>query len=161
MGINRGIFIRARGFTFVEVIIVLIILGMAAALTLPFVGRSLDSIRNRAAVRRVASFLNNSRLKSVNKALPVEVVYDFDSRSFSQNFVDEKGEKSVYELPKGIRVVSIERNGESIEEGDVSIFFYPLGDSSGASILLAESDGREYRINVGLLFASPNLKKVK
>jgi Tfp pilus assembly protein FimT len=116
-------------------------------------GRGLDSIRDTVAVRKLASFLNQARVRAVNAGVLVEVIYDHDDRCFYQNLGSSV--KASYKPPETLEVAKVEKALESAEEKRSSIYFHPLGDSSGGIIHLEDSIGRKYKISIGIIFAAP------
>ena len=147
------------GFTLIELAIVLVLMALAVGLALPFMGRGIDSIQGAAAPRRLVSFMNDARVRAMNTGAPVDVVYDFEKRTFSQRASGRKGKSSRYQLPEGIQVVNVLGGGEAYEEGKTSLVFYPLGDSSGATFEIEDRRGRRYKLTIGMLFATPRLEK--
>lgn len=151
--------IRARrqaGLTLIELTIVLVILGLALGLAMPFLGRGVESVRVAAARRRVVSFLIDAGARSVNTARPVRVTYDFASGTFSQTLEGDAEPKAGFTLPEGLRVTRVESpSGKGGEGGEGSLTFYPLGDSSGAVFHLEESGGRRFSVTVGRLDPLP------
>ncbi len=147
---------RAAGLTLIELSVVLVIMGLALALAMPFVGRGMESIRVAAGRRRAVSFLTDAGVRAVNTGKPVLVGYDFASNTFSQTLSGELEPKSSLTLPEGLRVTRVESpSGEGGEGGEVTLLFYPLGDSSGAIFHLEESGGRRFSVTVGRLDPLP------
>jgi len=140
------------------VVIVLVLMGLAAALALPFMRGSLDSLTGAATGRRLVSFLNDAHLRALNTGAPVEVVLSFEERSLTQRIAGK--EKERLELPRGVRLTEVETGGEKVTEGAPALTFYPLGDSSGGTIFIEDDRGRRSRIAVGVLFATPVLAVV-
>ncbi len=139
----------------------MVLMALAAALAIPFLRGSLDSLASASAGRRLVAFLNDARLRSMNTAVPVEVAYDPEQRAFSQRLGGK--EKARLELPRGVRVTAMEVPGEQGEQGEKGtppLTFYPLGDSSGGFIVLEDEVKRRFKVTVGVLFATPVLAAV-
>ena len=70
----------ARGFTLVELVVVLLVLGLGVALALPSVGRSAEALRARAEVAAVTAFLRQAREQAVVRRQTHEVRTDAEGR---------------------------------------------------------------------------------
>ncbi|MGH7398464.1 MAG: prepilin-type N-terminal cleavage/methylation domain-containing protein, partial [Candidatus Rokuibacteriota bacterium] len=70
-----------RGYTLIEVVVVLLVLALAAGLVAPSVGRSVDALRTRAAVAGVASFLRAARTQAITREVRCEVRVDRDTHA--------------------------------------------------------------------------------
>jgi general secretion pathway protein H len=69
MGTGAAIAVRdragERGFTLLEVIVVLLILSLGAAVSAPAIGRSLDSIRLRAEIAGFSAMIRHARERAI------------------------------------------------------------------------------------------------
>ena len=73
---------RTAGFTFVEVLIVVLIMGIAAALTVPMFGQT-DATRLRAAANLLVADLGYAQVESISHGDdPRLVVFDQDNGSY-------------------------------------------------------------------------------
>ncbi|HUM18188.1 MAG TPA: GspH/FimT family pseudopilin [Candidatus Nitrosotalea sp.] len=70
-----------RGFTLIETAVVLLVLALTAALVAPAVGRGVDTIRLRAEVAGVASFLRAARERAIAQHRALEVGIDGEGRT--------------------------------------------------------------------------------
>ena len=65
-----------RGFSLMELVVVLAILAIAAAVVAPGVGRTADGVRARAEVGAIAAFLRSAREQAVTRRHAMEVRVD-------------------------------------------------------------------------------------
>ena len=148
----------ASGFTLMELIVVVTILGIAVSFILPSFGRGLDHWRLRGAVREVATLIKFARTQSVAAMRPLHVAFD---RSRSLYWLDnadapvindhaQADERKIrlYSLPDGVRFGEAEGGGFAMDEGQVRIIFFPRGGSSGGVVQLVDERERVYRIRV-------------
>jgi general secretion pathway protein H len=70
-----------RGYTLIETVVVLLVLALAAAVVAPGIGRGLDSVRLRAEVAGVASFLRAARERAISQHVSLEVGLDPEGRT--------------------------------------------------------------------------------
>src|SRR5262245_58753515 len=89
---------ESAGFTLVELLMVLAIRSLAAALTLPALQRPPDGVRLEAATRTLMSALRFSRAQAISRNTDVIVTLDVDRRSV------ESSTGSAIQLDHGISV---------------------------------------------------------
>lgn len=121
-----------RGFTLIEVIIVLVILGLVAGLVLsrgPAHSRTLDS---RAAAAEVARMLRGARGQAIGGNRSVLVVVDTARRAIA---VDGGPIRTIPDnLAVAVVAVPQERRGRTL----AGIRFQPDGSASGGKIVLGD-----------------------
>ena len=72
---------RTSGFTFLEIIVVLIIIALGTALVVPMVEGGFESREVRRAARQIASTMHFCRGKTVALGKPQEMVIDAQENS--------------------------------------------------------------------------------
>ena len=147
-----------RGFTLIELVVVVIIVGVVFSLALPTLGDGLRRWRLQGAVREVATFLKFARNQSVAGRAPLQAFLD-RSRSvywldrpenpilYTPDLAIERGVR-LYALPAGIRFGEMTAAGPDPGGERVGILFFPRGSSTGAEVQLLDGKGRAYRIHV-------------
>jgi general secretion pathway protein H len=118
-----------RGFTLLEVIVVMIIVGVIAAMAIP----SLQAGSRQAAVRRsVRAFISAARQASaeaVRTRKPSALIVWPDDGTFSV-----EGARDRYELPDFAEFGEIVGGREAEGEEEILFDFYPTGSSVGGSV---------------------------
>jgi len=66
---------KKQGFTLIELIIVLVIIGIIAGVAVPRFTGSLESIRFRKTMNEVVYFLREARIKAMSTAKETNVVF--------------------------------------------------------------------------------------
>ncbi|MGH7368918.1 MAG: GspH/FimT family protein [Candidatus Rokuibacteriota bacterium] len=135
-----------RGFSLMELVVVLAVLAIAAAVVAPGVGRTADAARTRAEVGVVAAFLRAAREQAVTRRQPVEVVVDRDSHALVMRLTGREGEAGV----RARRAVS-PRLRIAAEPPPPRVTFLPHGMSSGARFIVAAPGPRAFVITVDAL----------
>ncbi len=163
---------RDRGFSLVEMIVVLILIGLSISLVAPSLSRVLKTIELKAAVQKVSAILRYSRSEAVNKGQIYQIVFDSDLREVRvQRMGSSEGEgehekqegiaeKKTYPLPKGIQMKEVRISSSQYRSDVPAIEFYPNGGSNGGSILFHGEDRGGYRINVNFLTGMVDIEKV-
>ena len=172
-----GLFFLKRagtgGFTLLELIVVLIIIGIASALVVPRLVGGMGSLDVRAASGKVAASLRYARSQAISQKIHYTAVFDLEHNRLtimsSNEGAGEKNEdgagvgresagiqEKTYDLPER---VSFERapagdeytRDEEIEAGIFRIVFYPSGGSDGGEIVLANERGKRYTLHVDII----------
>jgi len=133
---------RSEGFTFVELIVVLVILAAVAALAAPSVSRTIVSARLRSAASDVRTSLARGRALAVAGAEERAVAFDLSRGEFG---VDNE---AVRLLPDTIRLGVVLPGEDRKEQGNVRVRFFPDGSGDEAEISVTAEDGGTLRVTV-------------
>ncbi len=154
------------GFTLVELLGILVILGMLATLTVVSWKSVLPRTELNSAVRELASRLSEARSDAIARNAEFQIEYYFEEQDghprgyrvvtpFRRDgrglaAADEEHlARSWIELPKGVAFKSITVDGEAYTTGQVSVRFDPLGGASDhLVVLLQEPYGNLYTLEV-------------
>jgi len=131
------------GFTLIELIIVVILVGLLAALGAPAIGNSLSSLRLNTSARRLAAVLRNIRSKAIADKQNYQIAFNPEGKSYT--YPTESGNKSVA-LGRGVKIKEVSQADEVQEE--LTLFFYPKGNSNGGEIILENEREQAFRIVV-------------
>ncbi len=93
----------SRGVTLVEMMIVVAIVSMIAAVSFPSVAAGLDQIRLRSAADSVVGFLNVALNRVERREQPVEVVVSPQENAVLL-FSAEPGYQKKLEMPSGVKI---------------------------------------------------------
>ena len=165
-------FSKDKGFTLIELILVLVIVGFLTALVAPAI-TSLAGLKLKTATRKMAAGLRYARSQAVTTGSEYQVVFDLGKGemiieslqeeekpySYSDDYEDGEEEeeeeddsakrmkkRKSYTIPKEVRLARVVIDGEEITEDQAWIDFYPNGSCSGGEIFLMDEKEREYRI---------------
>ena len=139
----------SAGFTLLEALVVLAIIGLVAALTFPSLRRPPDKLRLEVATRTLMSALRFSRAEAIARNNDVIVTMHVDRRSL------ESSTGSAVQIDQGISVEMIFA-ADRRRDATGSIRFFPDGTSSGGEIILS-LDKRRARILVNWLTGEARL----
>jgi general secretion pathway protein H len=141
-----------RGFTLVELLVVLVIASLVLALVGTSISRSISGAEMRTAARKLAASLRYTRTRAIISKSEQVFLVDIESRSYTA------AERDPVELPEGMNVQLNTARSELTSEQVGGIRFYPDGGSTGGYVLL-ESNERIYRINVGWLTGEASVQR--
>jgi general secretion pathway protein H len=144
---------ESAGFTLFEMLAVLAILGLVAALAIPTLRRPPDNLRLEAATRSLASALRLSRAQAITRNADVVLTVHADRRIFASS----TGLR--IELDQEISVEMIFAAPLRRGRAAGAIRFFRDGTSSGGDILLTLNK-RRARISVNWLTGEARLDLV-
>jgi general secretion pathway protein H len=133
-----------RGFTLIELAVTLLVLGLAAALVAPAIGRGLDNLRTRAELSGFAGFLRAAREQAVTRGEAQEVRVDSESRTLA---IWGEGSQSARSSRSFSYLMSIEPDPPTAK----TVTFYPQGLSSGGTFHIVAPGDRRYVVTVDAL----------
>jgi len=162
---------RAAGFTLLELIVVLFILALAAALVAPVFTRSFGQLRLKAAARDLAALCRFARTQAIANQVVLEVVLDRRANAYwlrgpewvvsrlggieqvataedpEQPWQVRLRQARVRPLPVGVTLKSVILDPGTLREDERgAIVFFPQGSSTGGEVWVSDEKGRGYRI---------------
>ncbi len=135
---------RANGFTLLEMLAVILLIGIAVAAVSISVTQGLASARVRAASSELAGALRATRAQAIVRGQDQN--FDIDTRANSYRNVKQKDVR----LPKGLHVSITSAKADQPNEHTGRIRFFPDGSSTGGRITL-QSGKRQWHVNVSWL----------
>lgn len=136
---------RARGFTLLEVLAVLVIGAITYAILLGVPGRGASIGDLKAASRTLAAGLRQAQSTALATRRDATLTVDLEAREFQVS-----GTEGSRELPKGIELKLFTAQQEVTSESKGAIRFYPDGSSTGGRITVASGE-RKYLVDVDWL----------
>ena len=141
---------RRGGFTLLEMLAVIFIIGITLALVLPNLDRLTPKHRLRAAAREVASTIELCRHQAVTRAATYGIAYDLDGRTPTYRLIlpaDEFGDREPLAprtLPPGVflRAVVLPNGNRVGVGGETQVDFSPTGEDGGHIVIL-ENENEE------------------
>ncbi len=133
-----------RGLTMIELMVVLVIIALVTAISLPMVAGT-SNAEMRSAARQLASGLRLARSEAVAQRRETFLVIDLAGRRFK---VDR--ELREYPLPRNVELKLFTAQKDLVDDKVGSIRFYPDGGSNGGRITLASGNSK-YEVDVDWL----------
>ena len=135
---------RVQGLTLIEILVVLAIIALVTAISLPMV-MGTSNAEMRSAARQLASGLRLARSEAVSQRRETFLVIDLAGRRFK---VDRDARE--YPLPRHVELKLFTAQKDLVDEKTGSIRFYPDGGSNGGRITIA-SGSRKFDVDVDWL----------
>lgn len=149
----------ARGFTLLEMLLVVAIAVIAMVLVAPNFSRGLDAVRLQSASREIASSLRYVRGQALSSNREAEFNLNVKANAYRVS-----GRDKSYSVPRAIRMRMTVADTEVTGEDAGTIRFYPDGSSSGGRVTL-EAGNRRHLVDVNWLTGHveilTELKRVK
>ena len=178
-----------KGFTLLELLVVLVIISIMAAFVGPRIAGSMSSLTLKTAAKKVAASLRYARSQATSESRPYFVLFDLDKGRLTikpgQTATKEDKEKEaaegeqdpgtseeiaddnpikdrfkVYALPEGVRFDKVISDENEAASDIFQIVFFPNGGSSGGEVLLENDRGRRYNISVDFVVGTVRLEEV-
>lgn len=136
-----------RGFTLFELLIVLVIIGLAGSVVVISAGRMRDKAVFGEEARRIYLTLKHAREMAILERR--ETVFRIDEEA-NKYWIDLGGERT-----EGLRSAP----GGIVIRGE-DIFFFPKGDSSGGLVEVDNGKGQRYAVEVSPVIGTPAIKRI-
>jgi len=159
---------KNKGFTLLELVLILILLSLAVYLVVPSMARLAKAVELKGTAQKIAGILRYYRLATIQKGQVHQILIDQKQRELIVRALqpekkEEIGitwiEKIKYQIPAGINLQ------EEINPGEYNtdlpaIEFYPTGQANGGQILLADPEQKGYRIKINFLTGLVEVEKI-
>jgi len=157
---------RAKGFTLLELLVVLAILGIFLGMFSLGTGSIMSSGDLRLATRQILSEIASVRGKAASTRSEQLLFFNIDKNSIEKKMkkegiesgLSENRKKTVLRLPRGVDLVDvrIEHRGK-FQGGEVAIHFLPNGCLERTLIHLKNLEGDIYSIEINPLTGQATL----
>jgi general secretion pathway protein H len=136
--------VRQRGFTLIELVAVIVLVGIAISVVSLSFGKSLNNAKIQAASRDLVGALRYTRGQAIVKGQQAALDLDLQNNTY------QAPGKALVKLPKDMHMTLLTADSEQTSATSGRIRFFPDGASTGGhiSILMGQ---REWRINVSWL----------
>lgn len=162
------------GFTLLELVVVLLIIGVMTALVTPRLIGSWTKMNLKSSAQKISSSLRYARSLAVSEQITYHAVFDLEKNGLfikaekpkynddndlqdendsteTDNSQTEKPRSESYFLPDGVHIEKVMIGNDEIDSGEFEIAFYPAGKSSGGRVILIDEKERRLQISVDFI----------
>lgn len=136
-----------KGFTLFELILVLFILGLAAAVVMSSGSRMQEKYMFNAEARKLYLTVKHAREISIIDRMDIAFKVDQDAKKYWIAYEDENTSET-HSIPQKYTI-----------EGE-NVIFFPKGNSSGGRIEIGNEKGQKYEITVDRVFGTASIKRL-
>jgi general secretion pathway protein H len=142
-----------RGFTLLELLMVLVIAAAGYALVVRFTAGGVSGAELKSAARAVAAGLRDARGTAIARQESAALVLDLEHRSF-----EVSGRARARSLPERLELKLYTAQSEIVDEKRGAIRFYPDGSSTGGRVTVASGE-RRFLVDVDWLTGRVSIKE--
>ena len=162
-----GFPVKSRGFTLLELLVVLVIISLMSALIVPSLAGSLSGMNLKTNAKKISAALRYAQSRAVSEKVTCEAWFDFDKnkvsiiavaglkdeagRDHSDKDMEKTEKPKTYFLPDGIRLEKGVSSSIEVDSGLFRILFLPAGGSSGGEVILVNERGKKYKVSVDFI----------
>lgn len=155
---------RNKGFTLLELLVVLVLISVVTALVAPRFSAPLGNLQLKTAVKKIAGSLRYARSLAAGEKISRVCLFDFENQIVTinsapaqtepeQNAGDENAappnsRRITYALPKGVALKHAYAGDAMVDSGVFQLVFYANGSSSGGDIVIEGDNGRAMLIHI-------------
>ena len=162
---NSDIKRTANGFTLLELVLVLLLMGLIAGLTLPFVVSTLDRIKLQSEVRQISSAIQFTRSEAISRKTLFIFNVDIDKSQYWLAIPKQEEVTQSKPIDETVQIMDYQRADETLTEGIFMILFYPRGNSSGGTIRFKSIDDKDeeniYAVTIDPITGKPQIRHLE
>lgn len=147
---------REAGVTLVEMIAVVAIVGLIAAISFPAISSGLESIRLAAASDSIAAFLNAGLNRAERRQHGMEITVSIAENKLSMRST-EPGFERTLAMPEGVTIERVHPVQPGIEEASRHFYVYPGGTVPRIGVEVANRRGARRIVRVDPMTGVPQV----
>ena len=162
--LNKPRIINYKGFTLLELVLVLFLMGLIVGLALPFVVNTIDRVKLQSEARQIASTIQYARSEAISKKKLFTLNANINQNKYWLAIPKEKKIIQSKTLDKSVRIRDYIGTEDSLANENFIINFYPLGNSSAGTIRIQsstdKSESNVYSIIINPITGKPKIEHI-
>ncbi len=150
-----------RGVTLMEMLVVVAIIGLIAAVSLPSVAAGMDSVRVATASESIAAFLNSAVNRAERRQQPIEVIV-LPKEGRLLMYSNEPGFERELKMPDGIIIETVLPkidDSTDLQEGR-RLILLPGATAPGIGVEIANAHGTRRVIRLDPMTGFPRIESL-
>jgi prepilin-type N-terminal cleavage/methylation domain-containing protein len=150
---KTGNFWKSQGYTFIELAVVILLLGIVMTITIPRFRYALLTDTLKSTARKMVGAVRENRVEAVRENRAIRLQFDLESNRYwfeSEDMSDQEriqARESAFSLGTGVRILDIWVKGKGKKmAGDAFIRFNEKGYVQQSMIHLGSEDGRQFTL---------------
>lgn len=123
----------SRGFTLLELLVVMTLIAVLATVTTPYMLRFYENAQFNRFVRELGSQINQTRYEAITQGEPRDFLLNTQTQAFGVVPAGQTSE-NLQSAPQGVTLDLIGASNLTTEDGTGVIRFYPTGSASGGTV---------------------------
>jgi type II secretion system protein H len=148
---------RQRGITLIEMLIVMALIGLMAAMAAPSISAGLDTLRLRSASDAIIGFMNVALARADTRQQAVEILISPAEGKLSARSSDG-GFSKVLEIASPVKILSVQPEAAAVmdEQAQARRFLlYPGGAIPRIAIEIGNATGRKRTVTIDPITGVP------
>lgn len=152
----------AIGFTLLELLVVLVLVGALSAVAFPSIGRGMATLKVKTSSREIAATLRLARSLAIKEQKVYWVGFNQDKNEIELASDDLQFQKS-FTLPEGVSIKKVSVIGDPGNRTPENpyYFFSPNGLTEAFEVLIENNRGRGIKVIQDSLIRSPRIEEVE
>jgi len=161
--LNKPRIMEYKGFTLLELVLVLFLMGLIVGLALPFVVNTIDRVKLQSEARQIASAIQFARSEAISKKKMFVLNANINQNKYWLTIPKEKKIVQSMTIDKSVRIRDYRSTEDLLTDGNFVINFYPRGNSSAGTIRLQssidKSETNVYSIIIDPITGKPKIQR--
>lgn len=144
---------HSRGFTLIEILVVMVLISLVTAFAIPSIRTSLFSDQLKATARRLVGFVTEVSQNAVSNQSEYRISFDLEENHVwatpeaAKNKQEEEVKEIKLEVPESVTIVDVvSASGDKNSQGTATLYLSKKGYIDKTAIHLRSDDGRDMTI---------------
>lgn len=133
-----------RGFTLIELVLVLLLIGVSMIIVLPNIDKGLQDREVRVTALGLAAAARDLRSRALFDGVPQELLLNVPQNSYLA------AQSAEVRLPPEVKFIAVE-GGEVVDRDIRKFYFFPNGSTLGGEILIGGEKSASYLVRLEAL----------